>query len=227
MAAIRLDARWSGYARNGRLAAGAAVSPEPLILVHDDAQPDSGAAKALQKCLRANPSAGIVCGRLIDSSGSTLHAGYSFDSEEPWGFVDRLRGRPKTNLEVLRETRVVAGSSGLMLITPAVLEATGGYDPDLAYEPADVDLCLRAAAAGFSTFYCARAFATIAAADTPDSPADARAETLAQLDAWDGLYEKWSGQDVFSAGELAGLRGFAEEWAKHVFLPLGRTRETV
>jgi N-acetylglucosaminyl-diphospho-decaprenol L-rhamnosyltransferase len=135
-----------------------------LVLLNPDAEVLPGAFDALH-CAAQAPGRSIVGGAAVRSDGtidphsclgrpslwgavcfatglSTVFAGSRWFDPEALGGWDR------------RTPRVVPAVSGCFVLVPrAVFTRLGGFDEAFFMYGEDVDLCLRAAAAGHSTFY--------------------------------------------------------------------------
>lgn len=124
-----------GRAR-ARNAGAAAARGDLLLFIDADCTADEGWAQALATCLRAPLAAGPV----------TLLSG------DPPNAVERLERLWRFR----QEERVREGwaASANLGVRRSAFEALGGFDASFARIGEDVDLCLRAAAAGHRLVYC-------------------------------------------------------------------------
>jgi GT2 family glycosyltransferase len=121
-----------------------------VLLLNSDAVAEPGLAGALERAAEARPDAGVLaCVVLSDDGARIMFAGGSFNV---WlGYAGRLAdfGQPAASLS--RERRDVARASGAaMAISRAFVESVGLLDERLFAYVEDVDLVLRARAAGFA-----------------------------------------------------------------------------
>lgn len=122
-----------------------------------------GAIAALLAAGEADPGAGILAPRLILPDGSTQHSVHSFptvgftlsfqlrrgDRGPAWGEEACLPGR--WNAE--RARRVPWAVGAFLLVRDETWTTIGGFDEQLWMYAEDVDLCWRAAQAGWGTRY--------------------------------------------------------------------------
>jgi len=132
--------------------------PRWVFFADNDTSFDKDVLRHLASALMAAPDAGIACPKAYQCEPSTtlfstgVHVDFARASvydigcgEEDCGQHDRARTVP------------ACGSFG-MLVDAAVLRALGGWDERFhPYGWEDVDLCLRAAGAGYTTLYAPRA----------------------------------------------------------------------
>jgi GT2 family glycosyltransferase len=121
-----------------------------VLLLNSDAAAELGLAPALERAAEARPDAGVLACVVLSADGATLEfAGGSFNT---WlGYSGRVTdfGKPATSLT--KERRDVARASGAaMALSRAFVEKVGLLDERLFAYAEDVDLVLRARAAGFA-----------------------------------------------------------------------------
>lgn len=119
---------------------GVAATRAPLLAFTDaDCRPRPDWLSRLAACLEAG--APLAAGRIVMTTGPNPGAVERFDSL--WRFRDDQRRSwgPTANLGMRREA----------------FDAVGGFDPAFHRSGEDVDLCLRARAAGFALAHCPEA----------------------------------------------------------------------
>jgi hypothetical protein len=171
------ESGWPGWARliesplNGGFGAGnnhalrealsAASPPDYFLLLNPDAAVDPGAVAALADFLASHPRAGIAGPRTEIGRGDLRGTAFRFpgilnslDEGLHLGPVTRLLRRwqlaPPPRAEAHRADWV---SGGCMLIRRALLEEVGLFDEGYFLYFEEVDLCARAARAGWETWY--------------------------------------------------------------------------
>ena len=178
----RLDAAiaaegWGGWAsllaapRNGGFSAGNNVglrtllasptAPDWFLLLNPDTYVHPGALAALLDGAAQRPGAGIVGSRLEDPDGTAqpstfrfLRALTEFERELRLGLVTRALAPWSTVIAVTDQAVRVGWVSGAsMLVRREVFEAVGLLDEGYFLYYEEVDLCLRAARAGWSCWY--------------------------------------------------------------------------
>lgn len=136
-------------------------APAYVYLLNPDAQVRAGAISVLVDFLQSRPDVGIAGSGFENSDGSDWPIAFRFpsllgevDLGLEFGLVTRML---KPWVVAQRMTKIpqpvdwVAGAS--MLIRPAVLAATGGFDENYFLYYEETDLCYRARKAGFPTWY--------------------------------------------------------------------------
>ncbi len=120
-----------------------------IALFHSGALPRSGWLEAVLDASRRHPDAGALAVPLhvAANAGLTVPASSSALSVSRWGRV--LAARPPTG----EDAPVAAVSSRAGLFSRALLEDSGGFDPDLPYELADADLGLRGLLLGYRAWF--------------------------------------------------------------------------
>jgi GT2 family glycosyltransferase len=118
-----------------------------VLLLNDDAVAEPGLPTALERAAAARPDAGILACKVLNEDGTVQYAGASFNA---WlGYSGRREGfgAPDT----FRTPREVGRADGAaMAVSRAVLERCGLLDEALFAYVEDVELSLRARAAGFA-----------------------------------------------------------------------------
>ena len=140
------------------MAAGvAAARGDVIVLLNNDVEVIDGRwLDALVACLDA-PACGIAGGLLLYPDGAIQHAGLVLDASQP---VHALAGLPPSAAPAgaLDEPRpCMAVTGACMAMRRETWDALGGMDPLFARNYNDVDLCLRARAAGLETVFTPRA----------------------------------------------------------------------
>lgn len=135
--------------------------PRFVYLLNSDALPAPGSIERLVRVLEERPQAGIAGSYIHGPAGDTHDTAFRFPSvasnfEESLGLgvVTRLLDRWVVSKPVPSETTRVdwlAGAS--MLIRREVFDAIGVYDENFFFYFEETDFCLRAARAGFTTWY--------------------------------------------------------------------------
>ncbi len=128
-----------------------------------DTEVAPGALEALLAAGAEDPGAGVLAPRLILPDGSTQHSVHSFptlgftlgfqarrgDRRPAWGDERCLPGR----WDAERARRVPWAVGAFLLVREAAWQAIDGFDEELWMYAEDVDLCWRAAQAGWATRY--------------------------------------------------------------------------
>jgi GT2 family glycosyltransferase len=154
-----------GFAGGVNLALRPALSgsnpPRFVYLLNSDAIPTPGSIERLVRELETRPRAAIAGSYIYGPDGETHGTAFHFPSvasnfEEAIGIgvVSRLLDRWVVSRPVPRETTRIdwlAGAS--MLIRREVFDAIGVYDENYFFYYEETDFCLRAARAGFETWY--------------------------------------------------------------------------
>jgi GT2 family glycosyltransferase len=122
-----------------------------VLLLNNDAVAEPGLAPALERAAAERPDAGILACKVLFEDGATvMYAGATFNA---WlGYSGRRTGwgGPDT----FHDRRDVARADGAaMAISRAVVERVGLLDERLFAYVEDVDLSLRARAAGFAVVF--------------------------------------------------------------------------
>jgi GT2 family glycosyltransferase len=164
---------WSPWAtlvvseRNGGFAYGNNVAlqrafaegmPDYVHLVNPDTLLRKGAIEALVRFLESHPEAGIAGSSFENADGSVWPIAFRFPSMATefasglqWGPFSRNRIVAKQMTPVQQPIDWVAGAS--MMLRRKLLETIGGLDENYFLYYEETDLCFRAKAAGFTTWY--------------------------------------------------------------------------
>jgi GT2 family glycosyltransferase len=131
--------------------AGAVVAAgEVFLFLNDDTQAlEPGWIDVMLAHLEL-PHSGIVGAKLVYPDTTIQHLGIFFGTSGPSHAGTLQEADAPGHMGQLMLTRNCAAVTGACLMTTRVLyEELGGFDPSLALEYNDVDLCLRARAAGY------------------------------------------------------------------------------
>ena len=123
-----------------------------VLLVNSDAIVPPDCVGKLEKCLSAVPDAGIAGPVILQRSDPSRVSSLGLSFDERTG---RMRqegcGKRIVDVPVADSVRVDAVSGCVMLVRREVFEAIGLLDVDYFFSFEDLDLCLKARAAGFAT----------------------------------------------------------------------------
>jgi GT2 family glycosyltransferase len=140
-------------------AAADAVSTPLLLLLNDDVAPISPHWLHAMVSHMQDPTVGIVGARLLYGNETVQHEGVIMGLANLCEHAGRLRSAADAGRHGLglldRDVSAVTGAC--LLIRTALYRALGGMDAGFAVALNDVDLCLRARAAGWRVVYCASA----------------------------------------------------------------------
>jgi len=132
--------------------------PAYVHLVNPDTVLRKGAISALVTFLEAHPDVGIAGSSFENPDGSDWPIAFRFPSLVSefagglqWGPLSRNRIVAKQMTPVQQPTDWVAGAS--MMLRRKLLEKIGGLDENYFLYYEETDLCFRAMAAGFATWY--------------------------------------------------------------------------
>jgi len=151
------------YAAN--LNRGIAETSGKLVLVNNpDAVPESGAVQTLAAFMARHPRCGIAGPRLVDPDGSWQPSRRSFPTvagtlvrRTPLRLLFPPLERQRTHYRLdERPTEPVEADwmlGGSLLLRRAMLDELGGYDPGFRMYGEEIDLCYRAARAGWERWY--------------------------------------------------------------------------
>jgi GT2 family glycosyltransferase len=156
-----------GFAAN--VNAGIAATSGGLVLVaNPDAVPEEGAVAALRDFMEAHPRCGIAGPQLVDPDGSWQPSRRRFPTvagtlarRTPLRRVARPHERQRDHylLDERPEQPVQADwmLGGFLLLRRTMLEELGGFDAGFRMYGEDIDLCYRAAKAGWERWYVPQA----------------------------------------------------------------------
>ena len=152
--AIELVRSHERLAFGGACNAGAArAGGANLVFLNNDTLPASGWLDALLADAAAHPEAAISVGcKLLWPNNTVQHCGVVFDSER--NARHAYAGFPAEHPAVNRSRAFQAVTAAAMLVRTEDFAALGGFDPAFANGWEDVDLCLRAGAAGRGVRCC-------------------------------------------------------------------------
>ena len=144
-----------------RAALGAADPPEYFYLLNPDAKPDPGAVRTLIEFMDAHPTIGLAGSKVRHPDGTLRNSAFRFPgvlSEVEAGLHVRLATRLLDKWRVPAEqptsTSPVDWVSGASVIIRAeTLQDVGMFDENFFLYFEETDLCLRAARAGWPTYY--------------------------------------------------------------------------
>jgi GT2 family glycosyltransferase len=164
-AELLVSPRNVGFGAGNNLAFRAALAssdpPEYFYLLNPDAKPDPGAVRVLVDFLDAHPSVGLAGSRVRHPSGEVRRSAFRFPgviSELEAGLhvslATKLLERWRVPADPPAETMRVDWVSGAsVLLRTAMLRDVGLFDENFFLYYEETDLCLRAARAGWSTWY--------------------------------------------------------------------------
>lgn len=130
---------------------------EYVLLLNNDATIEPDAVDELMRIAMSDARIGIVGAKLLqrDPAGRLESAGLSVDLR--WGRVYQIGFGEPDHGQHDATTDVTAVSGGAMLLSRAVCHELGGFDDRYFRYLEDVDVCLRARAAGFRIVFAPRA----------------------------------------------------------------------
>lgn len=134
---------------------------EWVVLLNNDARIDAGALTAFAEAAARNPAAGILAGKLFyeEPPDRIWFAGQRFFPRI--GYSGRARGWKRRDRPRYRQEGKTGRAAGaLMAISRTALEEAGMLDEELFLYVEDVDMSLRAAAAGFEVLFVPDAIAS-------------------------------------------------------------------
>ncbi len=139
--------------------AAAQASGDLLLLLNDDVAPRGRDWLNAMVAHMQDPRVGIVGARLFYGNGMVQHEGVIMGLAHLCEHAGRLRAAadPGPHDLAAADRQVTAVTGACMLIRADLYRALGGMDEDFAIALNDVDLCLRARAAGSRVVYCAHA----------------------------------------------------------------------
>lgn len=157
------NARPLGFAANANLGV-AATSAELALVANPDAVPEPGAVAALRAFMEARPRCGVAGPRLLYPDGSWQPSRRRFPTvggtlvrRTPLRllFPPLERQRAHYGLDERPEGPVEADwmLGAFLLLRRAMLDELGGFDARFRMYGEDIDLCYRAAKAGWERWY--------------------------------------------------------------------------
>ena len=149
-----------GFAANANLGI-AATTAELVLIVNPDAVPEAGAVEALRRFMEEHPRCGVAGPQMLYPDGTWQPSRRRFPTVS--GTIVRrtpLRrvlppSRAHYNLDERPAVPVRADwmLGGFMLLRREMLVELGGLDPGFRLYGEDIDLCYRAAKAGWERWY--------------------------------------------------------------------------
>jgi len=124
-----------------------------VVFLNNDTVPQPGWLTALVAVAETDPDVGVVGARLLYPNGTVQHAGVGFTADfEP---VHLHQGAPGDASAVAHDRDCEAVTGACMLLPRRLFVALGGFDEGYRMYFEDIDLCLRARAAGRRVRYAA------------------------------------------------------------------------
>ncbi len=130
----------------------ATVADDYLVFLHNDALPQPGWLDALVDYAEAHPEAAVVGSKLLTSDGVIQHAGIAIGQDGQPRYL--YAGFPAEHPAVNKSRPFQAVTTACALVRRAAFEQVGGFDTAFFSGAADLDLCLRIAAADREIHYC-------------------------------------------------------------------------
>jgi N-acetylglucosaminyl-diphospho-decaprenol L-rhamnosyltransferase len=152
-----------GYAANANLGI-AATESELVLVANPDAVPEPGAVAALREFVEAHPRCGVAGPRMLFPDGTWQPSRRRFPTvggtlvrRTPLRRLLRPFERQRRHylLDERPDEPVEADwmLGGFLLLRREMLEELGGFDPGFRLYGEDIDLCYRAAKAGWERWY--------------------------------------------------------------------------
>ncbi|MDQ3696167.1 MAG: glycosyltransferase family 2 protein [Chloroflexota bacterium] len=143
----------SGQGFAGACNAGAAAATKPyLVFLNNDTIPRRRWLAELVRYARAHPAAGLIGAKLLFPDDTVQHAGVAIGHDR---YPRHLYiGFPGQHPAVNKSRQFAAVTAACVLIRHEVWSELGGFDTGYHNGWEDVDLCLRARAAGYEVHYC-------------------------------------------------------------------------
>ncbi|MBA2520672.1 MAG: glycosyltransferase family 2 protein [Chloroflexia bacterium] len=137
----------------GACNAGAAAATKPyLVFLNNDTIPRRRWLAELVRYARAHPAAGLIGAKLLFPDDTVQHAGVAIGHDR---YPRHLYiGFPGQHPAVNKSRQFPAVTAACVLIRHEVWSELGGFDTGYHNGWEDVDLCLRARAAGHEVHYC-------------------------------------------------------------------------
>lgn len=135
--------------------------PRYVLFLNPDTVVRPGSIQPLIDFLDARPDAGMVGARLEDPDGTAQACAFQFpsilgelESEAKFGPISRLLGRwrvAKPSRDQAYKVDWISGAA--MMVKMKLIDELGAFDPNFFLYYEEVDLCLRAAKAGWSCWH--------------------------------------------------------------------------
>jgi GT2 family glycosyltransferase len=142
----------------------AATSGELVLVSNPDAVPQPGAVAALRDFVESHPRCGIAGPKLLDPDGSVQASLRRFPTvggtvvrrtplRSLFPPLEHQRGHYGLDDRPDEPAQVDWMLGGFMLLRRTMLDELGGFDPGFRMYGEDIDLCYRAAKAGWERWY--------------------------------------------------------------------------
>lgn len=179
-----------GAGSNAGVEAALAAGAETVLFVNNDATLPAGTLRTLLDALARLPAAGLVGPRVLyaDDPGRVWSAGGAVTWRQN---LTRLVGHGERDGPRFQETREVDFLAGcVLLVRAATLRAVGAFDAELFAYNEDVDLALRARAAGHGSWLVGQASALHAPSSSTGGGYNARRKYMMGVNSvW--LLRRW------------------------------------
>jgi N-acetylglucosaminyl-diphospho-decaprenol L-rhamnosyltransferase len=141
-----------------------ATSGALVLVANPDAVPEAGAVETLRRFVEEHPRCGVAGPKLLDPDGTLQHSRRRFPTvggtlvrRTPLRliFPPQERQRAHYGLDEQVEEPVQADwmLGGFLLLRREMLDELGGFDPGFRMYGEEIDLCYRAAKAGWERWY--------------------------------------------------------------------------
>ena len=172
----------------------AATEGEFVLVCNPDAVPESGAVATLREFMEAHPRCGIAGPRMLDPDGTPQASRRRFPTvtgtlvrRTPLRVLSPPLERQRAHYGLDERPREPVQTDwmlgGFMLLRLTMLDELGGLDPGFRMYGEDIDLCYRAAKAGWERWYVPDAVAR----HRWDACTDQRFWTRRTLWHWSGI----------------------------------------
>lgn len=139
---------FAGACDFGAEAAGGSI----LVFLNNDTEPQDRWLDVLVSAFTDDLSIGIAGSRLLYRDGTVQHAGVGFSQRD--GIPRHIyRGFPGDHPAVIRDRDFEAVTGACLAMRKDLFERLGGFDRDFVNGYEDIDLCLKARAAGYRVRY--------------------------------------------------------------------------
>jgi N-acetylglucosaminyl-diphospho-decaprenol L-rhamnosyltransferase len=137
------------------------TAPDFYYLLNSDAWPDRGAVKALLDVMRDHPHAGMAGSHIRGEDGQDHCTAFrfpsiagEFESAIRLGLVTRLLRNAVVPMEIPAQTTPIDWTAGAsLLLRREMLDQIGPFDETFFLYFEETELCHRASAAGWQTYY--------------------------------------------------------------------------